>query len=74
MRGLRVRAFKEFEEALQWLSNKAEDDDESQKAEVPVPITQPLRHPQKLPLNLSTRRLSHVCAPKRSHRTMHHEN
>jgi hypothetical protein len=72
MRGLRVRAFKEFEEALQWLSRKPEDEDESQRGEVPIPITQTLH--QKLPVSLSTGRRSHVCAPRRSHRTTHHEN
>jgi hypothetical protein len=72
MRGLRVRAFKEFEEALRWLSGKPEDEDESHRGEVPIPITQ-TQH-QKLPVSLSTGRRSHACGPRPSHRTTHHEN
>jgi len=74
MRGLRVRAFKEFEEALKWLSSKPEDEDESHRGEVAIPVTQTKHHPQKLPLSLSTERRSHASMPRPSHRATHHEN
>jgi hypothetical protein len=74
MRGLRVRAFQEFEEALQWLSNIPEDEDESHRDEVAVPITQPQHHPHKLPVSLSTGPHPDARASRHVHRTIHHDN
>jgi hypothetical protein len=73
MRGLRVRAFKEFEEALQWLSKKPEHEDESHRDEVAIPINQPQHHPRKLPVNLSTGRHSDARASRPVQRA-HHDN
>jgi hypothetical protein len=74
MRGLRVRAFQDFEEAFSWLSKKMEGKDESRPEEVAIPITQPRNHPRKLPANLSAAQHSTNRTSRPVHRTTHHDN
>ena len=64
MRGLRVEAFTEFEEALQWLSDEAEGDSESRKDEVPIPIKAQSQI-EKLPIAAIKRSAGH--RPIRGH-------
>jgi hypothetical protein len=53
MGGLQVRAFRDFEEALEWLSEEKEDSVGKQPGEVPVPITQVKREAKKVPVELT---------------------
>lgn len=75
MRGLRVKAFTEFEAALHWLSrNQESESPHHHHGEVAVPIVQPHRHAHRVPVRLSTGRHSNLGTRRQSRRTTNHDN
>ena len=70
MGGLQVRAFQDFEAAVQWLSEHEdqESDTECRRAAVPVPIIKKGNEPKKLPVSRAARARRSSTPPVRSRR------
>ena len=56
LRGLKVKAFGDFEAAFEWLSEEDETAAESRKGEIPISITKRQREVRRLPVPSVTRR------------------